>query len=267
MTSPDTPGGVFLSIPFGSRADWRTGSLPLDYKPRDADKFIETLGREIELRAPAFDSVPLDPVYVGGCGPTAISLDQLYRLLELLYNRVRIVPTEQSIIVLPGTVDEPRAKVLRESGFDRVELRPADLHSCRADFAVLRDAGFATVGIELGPAGDAGLALLAELAPDHVALYDRPAAGHIPAGYDEYGPNHFCRPGHECLFLRTAWSTAPLLGLGPGAVTRIGGRFERNETDPGRWAAALKRGHLPVAEAVPGKARPYAPDASDGLQP
>ena len=265
-------GGVFLSIPFGPARDWRTGTAPLRYTPSAGDKFVETLGREIRLRSTVLGEAKFDTVYFGGCGPTCLTLDQLYRILRVLYDTIPIVPREQTIVVLPGTVDAARAKVLLESGFDRVELRTNDPAAVRTDFDVLRRAGFATVGVELEAAGDpdhweARLSALAGLEPDRIALFGGSGSGplfergraRLQDGYREYGPQHFVRHGHECQFLEAAWAAAPLLGLGPGATTRLAGRCEHSDSDPGRYGAALKRNRLPLVPMADSSAPPYAP--------
>jgi oxygen-independent coproporphyrinogen-3 oxidase len=48
------------------------------------------------------------------------------------------------------------------------------------------------------------------------------------AGYREYEMTSFARPGHESRHLRAVLSGADTLGLGPGAVSRVGGRVWQN---------------------------------------
>jgi oxygen-independent coproporphyrinogen-3 oxidase len=263
---------VFISVPFGREPDWRTGAEPVGYEPAAAERFIDALSREITRRAPEFAGIAFDTVYFGGCGPSCLTLDQLYRLLQVLYDTVPIVPREQTMLVLPGTVDEPRAKVLRESGFDRVELRLGRHESGEADFRVLRQAEFETVGVEMAYVGEsdrweAVLSSLLRLEPDHVAfqLPDPLAPGmsqvlrrtreRLSAPYHCYGLHHFCRPGHECAYLVEAWERRPLLGFGPGALSRLPAGTSANDRRFSEYTAAVRKGRSPARRTESGAER------------
>ncbi|MEO0078806.1 MAG: hypothetical protein ABIK86_07415, partial [candidate division WOR-3 bacterium] len=74
-------GGVFVSVPFGHEPDWRTGVRPAEFSPQAGDRFVSTLCREIAVQAPALEGQTFSTVYFGGCGPSCLSLDQLYRIL------------------------------------------------------------------------------------------------------------------------------------------------------------------------------------------
>jgi len=235
-------GGVFVSVPFGAEPDWRTGTPAVEYTPRAGDQFVVTLAREIAGRAPAFKGRTFSTVYFGGCGPSCLSLDQLYRILAALYDSLSIVPVEQTLVVLPGTVDPSRAKVLAESGFDRVELRATKSGDMAGDFAVLREAGFRTVGLELVDASgnQDTVDLLLRLEPDHVVLAG--SLGVVLAGYLEYLPQHFCRPGHECRHLLDSAAGQDSAGFGPGAASRTGSTVLHNPRPNEAWARAAKHG-------------------------
>jgi coproporphyrinogen III oxidase-like Fe-S oxidoreductase len=201
-------------------------------------------------------------------GASFLSLDQLYRLIQCLYDRVRIAPEEQTLTVEPGTVDAARAKVLRESGFDRVVLPAA--RNPRADSAVLREAGFGTVGIELGYEGSAermaaSLDRALALDPDHVTLVlpesrseefgllqaFRFARERLGTRFRNYALHHFCRPGHEWGFLDALLSGRPRIGVGPGTATRTGEDELHSDADAARYLSSL-RGHKgPERTTVP----------------
>ncbi|MEO0078719.1 MAG: hypothetical protein ABIK86_06960, partial [candidate division WOR-3 bacterium] len=153
-----------------------------------------------------------------------------------------ILPVEQTLVVLPGTVDAGRAKVLFESGFDRVELRATRTGDPEHQFAVLREAGFRTVGFELPElSGYRNMAdLVQRLEPDHLVLACRPEDG-LP-GYFEYLPHHFCRPGHECRHLLDVAAGQDSAGFGPGAASRIGTTVLYNPRSCEAWAKAIRSG-------------------------
>ncbi len=235
-------GGVFVSVPFGQEPDWRTGVRPVEFSPQAGDRFVSALCREIAARAPALKGRTFSTVYFGGCGPSCLSLNQLYRILQVLYDSVSILPVEQTLVVLPETVDTGRAKVLFESGFDRVELRATRTSDLEHQFAVLRDAGFRTVGLELSelPRYTNMPDLVQRLEPDHLALACLPGNG-LP-GYFEYLPHHFCRPGHECRHLVDAAAGQDSAGFGPGAASRTGTTVLYNPRSCEAWAKAARSG-------------------------
>ena len=39
----NAPGGVFISVPFGTVSDWRTGAKPAAYSSSAGDKFLEAI--------------------------------------------------------------------------------------------------------------------------------------------------------------------------------------------------------------------------------
>lgn len=185
-----------------------------------------------------------------GAGPSCLSLDQLYRILQTLYNSIASDLSEQTFVVLPGAVDEARAKVLCESGFDRVELRCPDPDRASGDFRTLRAAGFPTVGLELPFSIDARewerrLDALLRLEADHVTFYlsgryDELALLDVlrrtrerlgAAGYEPWALHHYARPGKESRFLRGVAAGAVLAGFGPGAPTFAGREATANRAD------------------------------------
>ncbi len=240
MAQGRAAGGVFVSVPFGAKSDWRTGAAAVEYTPRAGEQFVGTLVWEITGRAPALKGRTFSTVYFGGCGPSCLSLEQLYRILAALYDSLSIVPVEQTLVVLPGTVDPSRAKVLAESGVDRVELRATELGDMAGDFVVLREAGFRTVGLELVDVPENTADLLLRLEPDHVVLADATGAG--LAGYVEYLPHHLCRPGHECRHLLDSAEGLDSVGFGPGAASRSGSIVLHNPRLNEAWAKAVKQG-------------------------
>jgi coproporphyrinogen III oxidase-like Fe-S oxidoreductase len=238
-------GGVFVSVPFGPAPDRRTGAVCVEYSPARGDRFVEALAREIKARAPALRGRTFSTVYLGGCGPSSLSLEQLYRVLQVLYDSVSIVPVEQSMVVLPGTVDPHRAKVLFESGFDRMELRAADAAGAVEHFMTLREAGFRSVGFELSDASDQSDVsdILLRLKPDHLVLAAPPASP-LPPEFHEYLPRHFCRQGHECRYLVDFASGRDCIGFGPGAPFQSGGVTLHNHLSYDAWCEAARSGRL-----------------------
>ncbi len=111
---------------------------------------------------------------------------------------------------------------------------------------------------ELTPA--AGTPLAARLAaraagadagdPDAAAgRYRRIVRGLSRAGYDWYEVSNFALPGQKARHNLAYWRARPYLGLGPGAVSTVGGRRWTNAQDAAAWAGALRAGREPPREA------------------
>lgn len=266
---PDSPeernAAIFVSVPFGPRdlRDWRTGIKPLEFSPRLASRFVHQLCREIELRArelEGFSDLQFTGVYLGGCGASLLSLDQIYRILQLVCDSLPVKLEEQGLLVLPDSIREGKAKVLRESGFDRVEMRVRAGQQCSEDFELLRAAGFASVGFEIGYSAEPGweewLGRLLELKPDTVVFY-------VPESFSQdrlltamrtvrhlikdslrcFLLHHHCRAGKGSRLLANLCG-GEVVGFGPGAETIIRGQRQQNEMDIKRYLRRLGRGDI-----------------------
>ena len=256
-----TGAGILVTVPFGPEPDWRTDCDATSYNSGKGDKFVKALCREIEQRTPSFRGTTFTTACFAGAGPSCLSLDQLYRILQTLYNSIESDLVEQTFVVLPGAVDEGRAKVLCESGFDRVELRITDPDRSSNDFRILRAAGFPTVGLELPYSSDARewerrLDALLRLEPDHATFhlsgkYDELALLAVlrrtrerlgAAGYESRALHHYARPGKESRFLEGIAAGAVLAGFGPGAPTFAGNEATANRADFNGYAAKAGKG-------------------------
>lgn len=174
----------FYSVPLGDRscAPGHSPGLQAFLKALDAE--LQTLPKEF---------VP-QTIFIGGGTPTALSVPELQQLLDSLKRRVDISKvTEWSCESNPGTLDWEKAKLLRETGLNRVSLGvqsfdPANLaflgriHSstdAKDAYQLLRDAGFENINLDLmyGIPGSSreilerDLALIENLDPEHVACY------------------------------------------------------------------------------------------------
>lgn len=229
--------GITVTVPFGNEPDWRFGTQPLPYTSKNAERFLTKLIQEIQTRSKTYRKNIFSTVYFGGCGPSCLTLDQLYRILQTLYDHLAIQPEEQTLVILPNTVDAARAKVLRESGFDQMTLRVGATARTLPDqeFLLLRDAGFSSVGFEL----PATIPLetfhhLLDLKPDHLTFYPppnpNPAEEKLTPDYHHFLPGHFALPGKENRHLLKLSTDQPVIGFGPGAITRTGKKQSQNPT-------------------------------------
>lgn len=260
-----------MVVPFGNVPDWRFGSV---VEQPDADRsrrLLAALAREAAGCAGEFRGTTFTSVYLAG-GPTCLTLDQLYAALQLVYDNLTITPEEQSLDVVPETIDEGRAKVLRESGFDRLNIRLVEGRSPEHELAVLAGAGFESVGVEIpfGAALETWLPWferLVELKPARIHLRAIAAADEsrtmqtaleqarqrLAGGWHEYLLLHFCRPGHENRHLVSLWCDTAQVGLGPAAITRTAQVCRRNPAKLKDYLAAAKAGR-PGKPAAAGSA-------------
>jgi coproporphyrinogen III oxidase-like Fe-S oxidoreductase len=235
------------------------------YSSGKGEKFTAALCREIGLRAPGFRGVRFESVRFSG-GPTHLSLDQLYRVLQALYDNLASELTEQAIAVVPGTLDDGRAKVLAESGFDRAELRVSDPDQDSRDFVLLRTARFRTAGVELELSADGRewerrLDAVLRLEPDLirfrmpqrfdglvlVGVLRRTRERLAGAGYSEAALHLYARSGHE----PAATAGSVVAGFGPGAPTFVGREAWANRPDYGGYVAQAGAGESAARAAGP----------------
>lgn len=196
--------GINIVIPFGEENDLRFGIKAEPYTFENAERFITRLVGEIKSQARRHRNMTFTTIFVGGCGPSLLTLEQLYRILQALYDSFTINPLEQTMLILPGTIHEEKAKVLRESGFDQLTIRVTKSAIPRRDFQTLRNAGFSSVGFEYQvPPGEniseSMINALTDPLPDHIYLLSPdPLPIRKPSPpYYEFIPGHFSLPGKE----------------------------------------------------------------------
>jgi oxygen-independent coproporphyrinogen-3 oxidase len=256
--------------------------------------YVETLLRELEL---ALLAQPVETVFVGGGTPTFTQAYALDRLLAALPQS-----DELTVEANPETVTPALGERLRDGGVHRVSLgvqsfqshlletldRRAGPDHARRAFAILRDAGFDNLSLDLiyGIPGQTeddladDLEQALALRPEHVSAYELEAKpgtrfthahGHeleeqaeamesyfelvvatlTGAGYRWYETANFCRAGERDRRAQHNlgyWLGHDYLGIGVGAVSTIDGRRIRNRPSLRRYLAALERGERPPRE-------------------
>ncbi len=153
-------------------------------------------------------------------------------------------------------------------------------------FVTLREAGFANLSLDLMfsiPGQDAvlwqsDLERAVSLGPEHFSAYNltyeedtefltkhqqgeldadedrdatlfHQAADYLEAaGYSHYEISNYARPGFESRHNRAYWSGADYLGLGPGAVSTMGGERWKTLPDTAAYVRAVSAGFDPRAE-------------------
>jgi len=149
--APAVPLGLYLHIPFcRKRCKFCYFRVYTGKNARDVERYLDALGREVELYAArrAVAGRRLDFVYFGGGTPSFISTRHLGRLVDrvqaaLPWDRAREVSFECE----PGTLTRTKIGAIRESGVTRLSLGVENMND-----AILRDNGRAHTTREVGAA-------------------------------------------------------------------------------------------------------------------
>lgn len=264
--------------------------------PGKADPLVDAVIREAELFG--HGCAPLT-VFIGGGTPTALSTSQLEGLFEGLQGHLDLSAADEFTIEMnPATVTARKAELLRGFGVNRVSMgvqswdphllkllgRVHDADQVRRSFAILREAGFDNLNLDLiyGIPGqtlaqwEESIRQTADLQPEHISAYcltyeedteffERLTRGEFredaesdagffergvemlsAAGYGQYEISNHARPGRECRHNLAYWEGADYLGLGPSAWSTIGERRWQNAPDTAAYVQAVQAGVRPL---------------------
>ena len=85
-------------------------------------------------------------------------------------------------------------------------------------------------------------------ADTRAVMYRRVVTALQHAGYVWYEVSNFALPGRRARHNVAYWRARPYIGLGPGAVSTVGGSRWTNVADAAAWRAALAEGAAPPRE-------------------
>ena len=316
--SPALPG-LYLHVPFCSEicpyCDFAVRRGGSDRRAQAAS-FVESVEAEIrglccgELLPEAPDlaecvsalvEAPFDTVYLGGGTPSYLPAEDLERLIDALH---RFFHLESDCRVYleanPEDVDAEAVASWHRLGVhtlslgvqslrdDRLRIlgRRHDPAAARRAVALAKDAGFATVSVDLiyGVPGqsleswDAELRDALALGADHLSLYEleihertvfgkRKARGEVvelpdalqsdlflrtheilrQAGWDVYEVSNFARrPEYRSRHNAKYWHHVPYLGLGPSAHSFVADWRFWNERNEPTWRRLIDDGTSPI---------------------
>jgi oxygen-independent coproporphyrinogen-3 oxidase len=179
--------GVYLSYPFCAQkctyCNFASGVYPRELEGRYMDAL------RAEIRAHPFEWTP-DTVYLGGGTPSAMDVEVLRSVLDLIPGRPW---AEATMEAAPGSITRERASAWAECGINRVSLgvqsfvdaeirRTGRKHSAQVvadEVAILREAGIGNINVDLiaGLSGQTearwreSLDWIERIAPPHVSVY------------------------------------------------------------------------------------------------
>ena len=256
--------------------------------------FLDALLAEV-ARAAAERDVRPHTIYFGGGTPSALTTAQLEYLFDGLRARLDLRELgEWDLEANPATIRADKARLLRDAGVTRLSLgvqswddallatlgRTHDAAQAERTFALLREAGFANLNIDLMFAvpgqthaqWQATLDRTLALGPEHVSCYCltyeedteyfRKLTGGAfvqdderdaqlfettmdtlgAGGFAHYEISNYARAGHESRHNLAYWQGRDYLGFGPGAFSTIGPERWENIRDTAGYTQRMLAG-------------------------
>lgn len=294
---------IYVHIPFCARICPYCAFYKTKPDVAQSDRFCEALLRDLDNEAANVAFQP-ETIFFGGGTPTALSTSQLDYLLTGFHERLDLAGlAEWTVEANPGSVSPRKAALLQRGGVNRISLgvqawqdsvlatlgREHNAQQAEASFWILRDAGFASVNIDLmfGIPGqtrrdwEETVARTITLQPDHTSAYCltyeedtdfflRHARGEYrsdesadveffttamhfleAAGYRQYETSNYALPGHESLHNRAYWRGADYVGIGPSAFSTVELRRWQNVPDYRLYSDRLLAGSSPMETPEP----------------
>ena len=171
----------FTSYPYGLKKGW-------------SDAYLDALEKEIIFTGRYFTK-PLHTIYVGGGTPTALSSDQLDRLLSMIEKYLSLDSLMELTVEAgrPDSITEDKLKALKRHGVDRISINPQTMkddtlkligrHHSSAQtiesYKMARAAGFDNINMDMiiGLPGENEcdvmdtLAKIREMGPDSLTIH------------------------------------------------------------------------------------------------
>ena len=260
---------LYVHIPFCQKKCFYCSFVVSIGQEKRIDEYIDCLGQE----AGKLKGTKIDSIHLGGGTPSLLKNQQLQKLGNVIKNNfVLETQNEFTIEINPENLDPSKAQTLKSMGINRVSLgvqsfqdecleylgRNHDSASALKGFAVLRDAGFKNINIDLIYALanqnifvlEQDLDQLKSLGCEHASLYtltveeqSRFFAKKVPemqgemqaeffkkavlilekAGLMQYEVSNFAKSGFESIHNMNYWRGGDYIGLGVGAHSHKAG--------------------------------------------
>lgn len=293
--------GLYLHIPFCRAKCGYCAFNSVAATPGVMDDYLALLGREVRTAAaqPWNADQTFTSLFIGGGTPSLAPPATLAALLDLCRRHLTISDqAEISMEANPDSLDPAGLAILRQAGINRLSIgvqsfqddllttlnRPHTGRQAVQAVMAARQSGFTNINLDLiyGLPGQslaawqADLRQAADLAPEHLALYElsiepdtafarRQAAGALPLPdedlvadmeeaiadllpppFERYEISNYARPGYQCRHNLNYWQNGSYLGLGAGAVSCFDGLRVSNEPEPAAFMALVGQGHTPI---------------------
>lgn len=116
--------GMYIHIPFCHQICFYCDFNKVFFKDQPVDAYIESIGKELALwKQQGALNEPLETVFLGGGTPTALTPEQLQRLLDLVHQYVPMAKdVEWSSEANPDELTREKMEVLYKGGVNRLSM-------------------------------------------------------------------------------------------------------------------------------------------------
>lgn len=185
--------GIYIHIPFCKQKCFYCDFVSYCDKTNFIHEYIECLKKEIKLESDKKGFI-IDTIYIGGGTPSVIDGKLVRDVLETIRENFIIdKDAEVTIEVNPGTVNEEKLRIYKESGINRISIGLQSTNSSLLKmlgrihtyeeflecFNMARHIGFENINVDLmiGLPGqtlddiDNSIEIIANLEPEHISVY------------------------------------------------------------------------------------------------
>ncbi len=182
--------GLYVHVPFCDKRCDYCDFVTFADRPDTIKPYLNALDAELSFHA----ATPIKTIFIGGGTPTALSPEQIARLMASLRSKLDLSPlTEATVEANPESATEDRLRAYREGGINRLSIglqttsdemlarlgRLHDFDGFLRAYQRARDVGFDNVNIDLmfGLPGQTmadwrdTLGRVIDLGPNHVSAY------------------------------------------------------------------------------------------------
>ncbi|PAV29012.1 coproporphyrinogen III oxidase [Virgibacillus profundi] len=113
---------VYIHIPFCQQICHYCDFVKFFYNEKLATQYIEALANEMKMNIPGSKN-QMKTIYIGGGTPTALNIEQLRSLLEIINKKFDIAKCEEfTIEVNPGDLGKDKINLLKAFGVSRISF-------------------------------------------------------------------------------------------------------------------------------------------------
>ncbi|PLR78102.1 coproporphyrinogen III oxidase [Bacillus sp. V3-13] len=114
---------AYIHIPFCEHICHYCDFNKVFLKGQPVDAYLEALAKEIGLTLEKYPAKPLNSIFVGGGTPTALNEQQLYRLCEIIKDKLPFnQDTEFTFEANPGDLSKVKLQILASAGVNRLSF-------------------------------------------------------------------------------------------------------------------------------------------------
>ena len=242
ILTPFRQGGysVYIGIPFCPSTCLYCSflSYPITLHQKEVQSYIDCIEKELKASAEIMAEERLDTVYIGGGTPTALSAEELERLLAMVEKYLPMESVKEFTVEAgrPDSLDAEKFRVMKAHGVDRISVNPQTFNEetlrligrrqttqqLLEAYALAREEGFDNINMDLilGLPGETlsdvkeTLRRVKELAPDSLTVHS--LAIKRASKMRDWVAEHGAISGLDYeRAMKTAQETAAALGMQP----------------------------------------------------